>query len=72
MLDEPFSHIAPVYINRIINLIHKEKQYKAIIVTDHMHKYIIDITDTLYLLKDGWSKEIKNLSDLELYRYLNF
>lgn len=72
LLDEPFSHIAPVYINRIINLIHKEKQYKAIIVTDHMHKYIIDITDTLYLLKDGWSKEIKNLSDLELYRYLNF
>lgn len=71
LLDEPFSHIAPVYINRIKDLIHKEKQYKAIIVTDHMYKHIVGISDNLYLLKDGWSKEIKNLNELEFYRYAN-
>ena len=71
LLDEPFSHIAPVYINRIIDLIHQEKKDKAIIVTDHMYKHIVSIADKLYLLKDGWSKEIKNLNELEFYRYAN-
>lgn len=71
LLDEPFSHIAPVYINRIINLIHHEKQHKAIIVTDHMYKYIVDIADNLYLLKDGWTKKINNLNELAFYNYAN-
>lgn len=72
LLDEPFSHIAPVYIEKIIELIHREKQLKAIIVTDHMYKYIIDTSDNIYLLKDGWMKKIKNLDDLSFYNYTNF
>lgn len=71
LLDEPFSHIAPVYINRIIDVIHQEKQQKAIIVTDHLYKHIIAVADNLYLLKDGWCKKIKNLNELEFYRYAN-
>jgi ABC-type multidrug transport system ATPase subunit len=71
LLDEPLSHIAPVFTNRIIDLIHLEKQHKAIIVTDHMYKHIVAISDQIYLLKDGWSKEIKNIQELEFYRYAN-
>ena len=71
LLDEPFSHIAPVYINRIIDLIHQEKKNKAIIVTDHMYKHVVDISDKLYLLKDGWSKEIKNTNEIAFYNYGN-
>ncbi len=71
LLDEPFSHIAPVYINRIKDLINQEKQHKVIIITDHLYKHIVAISDSLYLLKDGWSKKIKNLNELEFYRYAN-
>lgn len=71
LLDEPFSHIAQVYINRIKDLISQEKNYKAIVVTDHLYQHIVGISDSIYLLKDGWSKKIKNLNELEFYRYAN-
>jgi len=69
LLDEPFSHIAPVHVEKIIELIHQEKQFKAIIVTDHMYKHIIDASDTLYLLKDTWMKKVENKNDLSFYNY---
>jgi ABC-type lipopolysaccharide export system ATPase subunit len=69
LLDEPFSHIAPIYINTIIELIQEEKHEKGIIITDHMYKYVTEISDDLYLLKDGWNKKVKNLSELEFYKY---
>lgn len=71
LLDEPFSHVAPVYIGRIIDLIHEEKLQKAIIVTDHMYKHIVSISDKLYLIKDQWCKEIKKLEELNFYQYTN-
>ncbi|GGK46645.1 MULTISPECIES: ATP-binding cassette domain-containing protein [Flavobacteriaceae] len=71
LLDEPFSHIAPIYIKRIKDLIYEEKQWKAIVLTDHLYKHIVGISDNLYILKDGWSKEIKSLNQLEFYKYAN-
>src|SRR5690606_26486152 len=44
LLDEPFSHIAPLYIEKIKSLIETEKHQKAIIITDHMYKHIIDVS----------------------------
>jgi len=68
-LDEPFSHIAPLYIEKIKQLIIQEKQHKAIVITDHLFKHIVDLSDHLYLIKDGFSKKIENLEDLEFYKY---
>lgn len=70
-LDEPFSHIAPLHVEKIKQIISEEKQQKVIIVTDHMYQHIIDISDTVYLLKNGCTKLINNLSELEDYKYVN-
>lgn len=71
LLDEPFSNIAPLHIEKIKNLIVAEKSQKVIIVTDHYYRDIIDICDTLYLLNNGCTKKIEDLHELEDYRYLN-
>jgi ABC-type multidrug transport system ATPase subunit len=71
LLDEPFSHIAPLYIDIIKDLIDKEKQQKAIIITDHMYRHIISVSDTLYLLKNGYTKIINNPKELEDHKYLS-
>jgi ABC-type multidrug transport system ATPase subunit len=71
LLDEPFSHIAPLYIERIKELIVVEKKNKIIIITDHLFKEILEISDDIYLLKNGWIKLIKNQDDLILHKYTN-
>jgi ABC-type multidrug transport system ATPase subunit len=70
-LDEPFSHIAPLYIEKIKALIIEEKIKKAIIITDHMYRHIISISDTIYLLKNGCTKLIDDINELEDYKYLS-
>jgi len=71
LLDEPFSHVAPLYIEKIKELIAEEKQRKIIIITDHLYRDIIETSDNLYLIKDGHSKLITDLKLLEDYRYIS-
>ncbi len=71
LLDEPFSHIAPLYIETIKTLIKEEKQHKIIIITDHFYNDLIDISDTIYLLKNGCTKLIDDIKELEDYKYLS-
>ena len=71
LLDEPFSHLAPLHIDKLKALISEEKQHKTIIITDHMYRHIIDVSDNIYLIKNGHTKRINNLSELEDYNYLS-
>jgi len=71
LLDEPFSHIAPLYIKKLKSLINEEMQYKAIVITDHMYRRIVDTSDTMYLIKNGCTKLISDLKELEDYKYLS-
>lgn len=71
ILDEPFSHLAPLYISKITALISEEKQQKAILVSDHMHKHILTVSDHIYLLQNGTTKLIESLTELEDYNYLS-
>ncbi len=70
LLDEPFSHLAPVYIERFKQLINQEKEHKIIIITDHLHNHITEISDTVYMIKNGYSTKIESLSQLEDFNYL--
>ena len=70
LLDEPFSHLSPIYIEKIKNLIQELKKEKAIILTDHMYRHILDSSDELYLLKNGSTKLTSKTSELEDYNYL--
>lgn len=69
LLDEPFSHLAPLHIDAIKQIISEEKQHKIIVITDHMYQHIVDVSDSIYLLKNGCTTLINNLTELEDYKY---
>lgn len=71
MLDEPFTHLMPLYIERLKTLLQYQKQIKGFIVTDHLYQSILEITDDLYFMKSGQSFLLKNPEeDLALHQYI--
>lgn len=70
LLDEPFSNLSPIYISKIKNIIQTNKTNKIILITDHLYEEIISLSDDLYFLKNGCSKLIHNITDLENEGYL--
>lgn len=70
-LDEPFSHLSPLHIETVKQMIAEEKEHKVIIISDHLYQYIIEVSDTIYLLKNGATKKIEKLTELEDYKYLS-
>lgn len=69
MLDEPFSQVMPVHVEKIKGLILREKQNKGIIITDHLYQYIIDICDHLYVISSGKTHLTKSVQDIEMLGY---
>ncbi|NJB72527.1 ABC-type multidrug transport system ATPase subunit [Saonia flava] len=70
LLDEPFSFIAPIYIEKFKSLMESLKKEKLIILTDHFYRDILEISDSIYFLKNGYSKLIVTREDLENEGYL--
>ena len=70
ILDEPFANIAPVYADKIRALINVQKQYKGIIVTDHVYEEILKVADDLFLLRDGFTHQIHSRDDLVRLGYI--
>lgn len=71
LLDEPFSQVAPLHVSKLKELIRQERQSKGILLTDHMHRYVTDIADRLYVLADGRTYLTQDEEDLIRYAYLN-
>ncbi len=69
LLDEPFSHLMPLHIQKVKEILLEEKHNKGFLITDHMYKQIIDVSDSLYILKDGKTHGSKNLNDIEALGY---
>ena len=63
ILDEPFSNVAPKYVEMMQQLIQQHKSTKGIIISDHMYEQVMDITDDLFLLRDGYTFPIKCRED---------
>ena len=70
ILDEPFSNVAPKYVEMIQQLIQQHKTTKGIIISDHMYESVMDITDDLFLLRDGYTFPIKSREDLIHHGYI--
>jgi len=70
LLDEPFSFIAPLYVEKFKALINEIKKTSIIILTDHFYKDIVEVSDTIYLLKNGCSKKITRKEELISEGYL--
>jgi len=71
MLDEPFSHIMPLHVEVLKNIMLEEKKNKGVIITDHMHHYITDISDHLYVITNGKTYLTKGIEDLKTLGYIN-
>lgn len=72
LLDEPFMHLSPLHIELFTTIIQAEKQHKGIIITDHRYRHIIDIADDIHILKDGRTRLIDKLTELEDHGYLSY
>lgn len=69
MLDEPFSQLMPLSIERLQVLLKEETQRKGFLISDHLFQHVTDIADQVYLLSNGKTHIIKELSDLERLQY---
>lgn len=67
MLDEPFTHISPLQVENVKNLLLEEKSNKGILITDHIYRQVLDICDNLYVLANGQihlTNDLKNIETL--------
>jgi len=71
ILDEPFTGLMPVHIETLKNIISKSKDRKGIIISDHMHRHVTELSDRLYLLTNGKTYEVKERERLVELGYLN-
>ena len=62
----------PINVEIFIQLILSEKKKKGFIISDHMFRYILDLYDDLYLLKDGRCIKLKDEKELVELGYLNW
>jgi len=69
MLDEPFTHLSPIQIEKVKELLLEEKVNKGLLITDHVYTQVLDICDNLYILADGKAHLIKSAADIEKLGY---
>lgn len=69
MLDEPFTHLNPLQIDKVKQLLIEEKQNKGLLITDHIFNHILDIADNLYILANGKTHLIKHVEEIEALGY---
>jgi ABC-type multidrug transport system ATPase subunit len=71
ILDEPFSGLMPLQVERLIKILEEEKKRTGFIITDHLHRSIRSIADDLYVLVNGRTYKIKTEEQLVELGYLN-
>lgn len=70
ILDEPFSYLMPIHVEKVKEMIYEEKQRKGIICSDHQYKHVFDVSDRLMLLDRGVLASIDSCNDLVRSGYL--
>ena len=71
LLDEPFTHLAPVTVDLLKEVIQEQKKHKGILVSDHAYTHVLDLSDEVYLIVPvGRSILLKEArEELTLYGY---
>jgi ABC-type multidrug transport system ATPase subunit len=70
LLDEPFSGIEPLFQERVIELIREYRHRKGFIITDHVYRGIMEVSDRLLLLEGGRAIGIRHKEELETRGYV--
>jgi lipopolysaccharide export system ATP-binding protein len=71
LLDEPFTHISPIQTELFKTIIKKCAKVKGIILTDHQYFNIIDVSDRIILITDGYTRPIRHKDELITYGYVS-
>ena len=69
MLDEPFTHLNPLQIEKVQQLLLSEKENKGLLITDHMFRNVTTICDDLYALNNGKTYLTKTIAEIETLGY---
>jgi|SRR6185437_3521366 len=64
VLDEPFTHLMPIQVEKMSELIQEEKERKGILLTDQLYEYVNAVCDELYVLSNGKTQLIKDRSSI--------
>lgn len=70
LLDEPFNGIAPRNIESVKEMIRASSKDKAVIITDHDYRNVLDLASSLVFIQDGNTKMIRNANELFDLGYL--
>ena len=70
MLDEPFTHLSPIQIERAKELLIEEKGNKGILITDHLYQHVTGICDSIFVLSNGKTNLAKSIEDIETFGYV--
>lgn len=70
LLDEPFTHIMPLHLDVLKTVLLEERKNKGIILTDHMYRHLVDISDTIYLINEGRAMLIRSKEELAFHNYI--
>ncbi|HTN37872.1 MAG TPA: ATP-binding cassette domain-containing protein [Arachidicoccus sp.] len=71
ILDEPFSQLMPIHIEKIKEILLEEKKRKGFIITDQIYETVMDISDLTYLLTNGVVKSVMDKTELIREGYVN-
>lgn len=71
LLDEPFTNLDPLHIEKAKSLLHELKTQKGLLITDHLFHHVLDVSDSVYVLKDGQTYLSNHISDIERLGYAN-
>lgn len=70
LLDEPFSGLSPLMIERVIQLLQEMKSKKGILLTDHLYRHVLACTDRLYCISSRGVVNVKSEEQLASLGYL--
>lgn len=70
ILDEPFTWVDPVSIDRVKALIRERSRDHGIIITDHNYEAISSVADNLFVIADGYTSPVRGREDLVRHGYL--
>lgn len=71
LLDEPFSGLMPVHIDTLKNLIAEEKQHKGIVISDHLYRHVLGVSDRVYVLANKSTYIVGSEDDLVRRGYVS-
>lgn len=70
LLDEPYNGLSPALVEKVNELVLERSKHKAIVITDHAYRNILQVSTRLVLMKDGKTHHVKHKSELVEKGYL--